>query len=192
MAREQKLIKQIVNRGKNAAANELVSLYYAQILHYVRKQVNDEEEALDLTQEIFVHMLQSLSSYDAKKASFKTWLYRIATYKVVDYFRSKVYKHTKLTDRLDFDMRQESDFTEEWVDIEEAREILILLNSYSGELQQILRLKVFGDETFHTIAKMLSLPESTVKTKYYSTLRKLKRDWEERIAYGKANGTHGN
>ena len=41
-------------------------------------------------------MLGSIENYDFKKASFKTWLYKIATFKIIDYYRSKEYKQQSI------------------------------------------------------------------------------------------------
>ncbi|RXD25278.1 RNA polymerase sigma factor, partial [Acinetobacter baumannii] len=36
---------------------------------------------------------RSLKRYDKKKASFRTWLYKIANYRCIDYLRSRAYKY---------------------------------------------------------------------------------------------------
>ena len=45
------------------------------------------------------------------------------------------------------------------------------------DLQEIFRLKIFLDYTFTQISKMLKIPESTVKTKYYSIIKKIKNEF---------------
>lgn len=130
MERDKRLIRQIKNKGSKEAANELISRYYIEIYTYVYKQTIDKELSMDLTQDIFVKMLKSLEGYDENKAAFRTWLYKIATYTLVDYFRSEYYK------------------------------------------QRIMHrdLEIFN---------MLKLPESTVKTKYYSMIKKIRKIYEE-------------
>jgi RNA polymerase sigma-70 factor (ECF subfamily) len=39
---------------------------------------------MDLTQSIFIAVLRALPSYRVERASFRTWLYRIAANKVID------------------------------------------------------------------------------------------------------------
>nr|WP_307905889.1 RNA polymerase sigma factor [Clostridium botulinum] len=95
MNNETKLIKQIKTKGNRKAANELITRYYKEIYAYVYKQTMDKEMSMDLTQEIFINMLKSINTYDDKKASFRTWLYKISTYKIIDYYRSKHYKYKK-------------------------------------------------------------------------------------------------
>jgi RNA polymerase sigma-70 factor (ECF subfamily) len=65
----KKWIKLIQKKGDRAAADELVTYYYKEIYGYTYKQTSNKELAMDLTQEIFVNMLQSIQSYDEKKSA---------------------------------------------------------------------------------------------------------------------------
>jgi RNA polymerase sigma-70 factor, ECF subfamily len=49
--------------------------------------IQDAEEAQDATQEIFVKVYRSLSMWNAKKAKFSTWLYRLAANHAIDCWR---------------------------------------------------------------------------------------------------------
>ena len=112
MDKDLRLIKKIKKRNSRKAADDLISNYYKEIYIYVYKQTSDKELSMDLTQEIFISMLGSIHSFDEEKASFRTWLYRIATNKVVDYFRSKNYKYTTIVDSIeDKEIEDSDDFT---------------------------------------------------------------------------------
>lgn len=51
-----------------------------------------------------------------------------------------------------------------------------LVNQMDAVSQHIFRLKFFAEYTFADIAPLLNMPESTVKTKYYAMIRKLKHN----------------
>ena len=87
--REQRLIRLVQKRRDRRAANELVEQYYNEIFAYTFRQTSQRESALDLTQEIFVSALGSIDRYSSEKGSFRTWLYRIATNKIIDACRRK-------------------------------------------------------------------------------------------------------
>ena len=74
---EQKLIKRIKKKQDKEAANALILYYYKEIYAYVYRQTGNEELAKDLTQDIFIQILQKITMFDHKKASFRTWMYRI-------------------------------------------------------------------------------------------------------------------
>ncbi len=177
MDQDLRLIEQVKKRGSEAAANELVSNYYREIYHYVYRQTLDQEQSLDLTQEIFINMLQGLYQFEGKRASFRTWLYKIATYKVVDYFRSKHYKVQNISvDINDREFGHEEDFTITLLHKEEVKAVMDVVNGLETSLQQIFRLKLFADYTFQEIAATLQIPESTVKTKFYRSLKYVKKE----------------
>jgi RNA polymerase sigma factor (sigma-70 family) len=165
-----------VKKSDHDAANQLVSFYYKDVYAYIYRQTLNKELAMDLTQEAFISMLQSIHSYDERKASFRTWLYRIATNQLVDYYRSKYYKYNQVVTEMDDELGQEQDFTMKLEYKEDIERVLALLNTFETSAQQIFRLKLFGEYTFAEIAAVIGLAESTVKTKFYSTLRKVKKE----------------
>ncbi|MDE7477469.1 MAG: RNA polymerase sigma factor, partial [Lachnospiraceae bacterium] len=51
---------------------------------FVYRQVGSKEDAMDLTQNIFVAVLRSLPGYQSRHARFRTWLYAVANNKIID------------------------------------------------------------------------------------------------------------
>lgn len=141
----------------------------------------DHDLSLDLTQEIFISALQSIHTYDRKKASFRTWLYRLASNKIVDYFRSKSYRYTQMARQIDdYEIMDEVDMVISLEYKEEIEKVTAIVNQLESSSQQIIRLKLFGEYTLKEIATMESIPLSTVKTRYYSSLKRIRTEMEER------------
>ena len=121
-------------------------------------------------------MLKSLGGFDDEKASFRTWLYKIASNKIIDNYRSKYYKYVTVVDEFEEGLvGYENDLEESFQIKEDAKEILDIINTLNTSIQQILRLKIFGGMTFLEIASLIDMSESTVKTKYYSSIKKIKK-----------------
>ncbi|MGL5694420.1 MAG: RNA polymerase sigma factor [Peptostreptococcaceae bacterium] len=180
MDKDLKLIKKIRKRNSRSDADELISKYYKEIYIYVYKQTSDKEISMDLTQDIFISMLKSLHSFDESKASFRTWLYRISTNKVVDYFRSRNYKYNTLVDSIeDSDIEDSSDFVIDLERKEDVEKVQGIVNKLSSKNQEIFRLKIFLESTFLEISQILQISESTVKTKYYSIIKKIRKEFKE-------------
>lgn len=180
MDRDIRLIKRIRKKSDKAAANELISTYYKEVYAYVYKQTIDKELSMDLTQEIFISILKSIYRYDEKKASFRTWLYRIATYRLVDYYRSKNYKYTSIVVPIDdFNIYDSEDMEITVENREDVGKIIDIVNRLDSLSQQIFRLKLFADYTFSQISNVLEIPESTAKTRYYSMIKKIKVNFKE-------------
>lgn len=180
MDRDKKLIRKIVKKSDKDAANELISKYYKEVYTYVYRQILDKELSMDLTQEIFINVLKSLNNYDERKASFRTWLYKIATYRLTDYYRSKSYKDNNMLLSIDnVDIFDNKDIEVSFERKEDIERIIHVLNNLDISLQEIFRLKIFADYTFLEISETLNIPESTVKTRYYSVIRKIRKEFEE-------------
>ena len=153
----------------------MVQFYYKDIFTYAYKQTRNEELSKDLTQEIFISMLKSIDRFDERKASFRTWLYKIANNKIIDSYRSTYYKYVTVVEEIEEELESYPSMEDLFVLKEEANDILDIIGTFQTSIQQILRLKIFGEMTFAEIASLLELPESTIKTKYYATVKKIKK-----------------
>lgn len=178
MDEELQLIRKIQKRGDHAAADALVRKYYDEMYAYVCRQTPDRHTAMDLTQEIFISMLRTLPGYDRKQAGFRTWLYKVATNKVVDWFRSRSYRALQETLSLeDTEPVDAKDFTGQILDGALAEQICARVGDWPPDSQKIFRLHVFGARTFAEIAEDLRMPESSVKSKYYRLIHLLRKEF---------------
>lgn len=172
---EKKLIRQIVRRGSREAADALIRMYYDEIYVFMYRQVNNKDDALDLTQECFLAALRGLSSFDEKKASFRTWLYRIATNKVIDKRRMNHMTTVPLDEET---LPEKEDIAinvndrillgriEEWVAGQDPNH------------QKIYRMHIYAGMTFKDIGNVMQLSEDTVKTQYYRLMKKLRKEFQ--------------
>lgn len=180
MDKEKQWIRKIQKHAHKAAANELVSKYYKEIYVFMYKQTLNEQLSLDLTQELFITVLKSIGNYDEKKASFRTWLYKLASNRVVDFYRSRSYKEsTRLESIENFEFEDPHDITLSLEYREDFENVTALINQLDARSQQIMRLKLFGEYTFQEIAAVESIPEATVKTRYYKSLKWIRKKVEE-------------
>lgn len=177
MDSEKQWIRKIQKSADKAAANRLVSKYYKEMVAFMYKQTLDEQLSLDLTQEVFIAVLKSIAHYDEKKGSFRTWLYKVATNRLVDYYRSRKFKELQRVEPIDaYDLEDPQDWTVSLEYREEVEKVTALINQLDAVTQQVMRLKLFGEYTFQEIAHMANIPESTVKTKYYAALKRIRKE----------------
>lgn len=180
MGNEKQWIKQIKKNGNEAAANALISSYYKEMYAFVYKQTLDLELSLDLTQEIFISVMKSITNYDSKKASFRTWLYRLASNRLIDYYRSKSYTYAQIEQSIvDYEFEDQYDMAVSLEYKEDYEKINALINELNAKSQQILRLKLFGEYTLQEIASIETISLSTVKTRYYAALKIIRKGMEE-------------
>jgi len=173
----KKWVKQIKKTADKQAANALVKSYYREMLGYVVNRCRNKEVAMEITQEIFVSMLQSIDNFNESKASFRTWLYRIAQRRIADYYRSGEYRNgLQNNDEISLGAKELGN-SSAWHAVE-IQEINDFIDSLEPDSRKIFRLKVFEDCTLSKIAQIMHLPESTVKTKFYATQNLIRREFK--------------
>jgi RNA polymerase sigma-70 factor, ECF subfamily len=74
--------------GDVAACQELIRRYQDRIYAVAYGYVQNREEALDITQDTFLRMLEGLPRF-REQANFYTWLYRIAVNRCIDWRRTR-------------------------------------------------------------------------------------------------------
>ena len=86
---ERQRDREIVGRvlgGDQGAFTELYNAHFRLIFGFMLKRVSNSAEAEDLTQETFVQLYRSLSSYEGR-SSLLTWTFGIANHVCSRYFR---------------------------------------------------------------------------------------------------------
>ena len=173
MEQELQWVHKIVRHGSRKAADALVRAYYDDIYAYVYRQTGNREDALDLTQECFLAALRSLPSYQPQKAGLRTWLYHIASHKVIDLRRKQNVQFLPVDDQEIADSR---DFTEEIQNREMLRKAEELVCGMEPQIQEVFRMRVYGEYPFGEIAKTLEQPEAKIKAQYYRLTAKIKKE----------------
>ena len=116
--------------------------------------------------------------FDHKKASFRTWMYRIASNKICDHYRSKVHRLSLKQEQID--MTDENlelhsgnlgtavrDLSELIIHKELIEDIMEIVSLYKQEWQEIFYMKCFEERTFQDISQTLNISENTVKSRFY-------------------------
>lgn len=178
MYSDNKLISKIKKKNDRQAADELVSRYYREVYAFAYRQTGDMDLAMDLTQDIFIAVIKGITSFNEKKAQFRTWLYSVASNKITDYFRSK-YHHQKIREESIENMEDayvEDNVLDKIISKDTVNEIMKIVIQYDNEWVKIFQQKIFLDRTFKEIALELGISENTVKTRYYCLIKKIKEE----------------
>ena len=76
-----------LRKRNHAACQRLVGDYGAAVFQLVRRIVGRQEDAEEVCQDVFVKALQGIDGYDSRKASFATWISRIAYHESLNFLR---------------------------------------------------------------------------------------------------------
>lgn len=141
--------------------------YYRLAYSYVHNQ----DDALDIVQDAICKALSSSKSLNDPNA-IKSWFYRIVVNTSLDYIR----KNKRLVYVEDEDLEvigpSKSDQYEDY-DLQKALEKLPTMS------KTIITLRFFEDMTFEEIAQILDLNINTVKTRFYTSIRKLRIELDD-------------
>lgn len=183
--------------GDQHAWEQIVRLHWRKVFNVAYKFVGKHDEAEDLTQDIFLKIFKSLSSFD-RRANFQTWLISVSRNLCIDHYRS-VRKERETIDR-DVDP---GDLMPVSVEVSpyaalEARDRVTMLRQAMTALPETLRtavlLRDIQELTYQEIADQLQLPEGTVKsrinrgrTELARQIKRLKDQYDE-LARNAARG----
>lgn len=174
MKQDEKFIHEIKKCGSRSAANQLIGTYYDEIYIFAYRQTGSKEDAMDLTQDIFLAVLRSIASYDGRKASFRTWLYRIATNKIIDARRRVSPETVPIQDN---DYSSEGNYAEQICDRVLLEQIEKRVSAFDPDVQAVYRLHLYGDKSFPEIAEILGQPEAAIKARYYRLMGRLRKEF---------------
>jgi RNA polymerase sigma factor (sigma-70 family) len=86
------LVREAVVRAKNGDREALHFLYVRyspEVLRYVRKLVQDDYEAEDITQNVFMKLMSVIGKYQPREVPFAAWILRVARNAALDYLRAR-------------------------------------------------------------------------------------------------------
>jgi len=163
--------------GDAAAWEEIVQTYNRRIYNICYRFAGTSHDAEDLTQEVFIKMYRTLSSYDSGKGAFVTWITTITRNLLVDHFRKT--KQDRMTDSIDSAATDHEDaqpLSEQIQDQsappdarvrsrEAGESVHAALARLSPELREAVILRDLQDMDYREIATVLRVPEGTVKSR---------------------------
>src|SRR5438552_12402133 len=154
--------------GRESGFEELVRRYQRPIAAYVYRMVGDYDAALDLTQEVFIKVYNSLARYRSE-FKFSTWIYKIAHNAAIDHLRRHAVREQTLTGSVEGERRevaiesrrltpeQESERKERRSEIESVVQLL------QASYRELIILRHSYDLSYDEIAEVTGLPLGKVK-----------------------------
>jgi len=169
--------KSLVRRAQEGDQRAFAQLYeenFDRIYRYVAVRIGDRTEAEDMTQQVFLKAIQSISSFKWKGAPFAAWLFRIAHNQVVDYFRKK---QKRATVPLDESMPisggdDPQQLVERNVDIEQ---LIMATNKLTGSQREVISLRFAGELPIAQVARIMGKTEGAIKALQHSAIVALRK-----------------
>lgn len=154
---------------------ELMVAEYSRPLYlYIRRQVVSHEDAQDVLQDTLLKAYRHLWQLrDAGKT--KSWLYRIATNQVHDFFRRKP-NFSTMEEGLVSTLAEGP-----WVDYTREAEIKLqkAMLTLSPQQREVFCLRYYDEMDYEQIAQVLGAKVQTLKVAYHYAKEKIKKYLDE-------------
>jgi RNA polymerase sigma-70 factor (ECF subfamily) len=168
------LLARAAARGDDAACQELIRRYWDRIFAVAYDYVRNRDEAMDVTQETFLQMLEHLPRFRGH-SSFYTWLHRIALNRCIDWSRGKTRRPPPLSlnGLIEEGWAEPADRRPAWRPDEAllAQELRVKLQAAIAAVPEpfrgVLLMADLEGLSNQEIAARISCPVNTVKTRLY-------------------------
>ena len=162
--------------GDSAAFRECIRLYSPRVNAIAYQMVGNNDDARDISQEVFVRLYRSLEQFDTD-FSFTSWLYRLTMNLSIDFLRKNARHRLKSLDEPDnaLDIRDGSPGPDENV---EKSELYGAINRLAGDLsinqRRVFVLRDLQGFATEEVAVILKCRASTVRVHLARARRRIK------------------
>jgi len=165
------LIERFLN-GEEKSFNLLVERYKERIYLLVWRMVRNREDALDLSQEVFVKAYKNLKGF-RHESNFYTWLYRIAVNLSLNFTRREKFKSflslSDLSEKLSSGSSPSEDIERQQLSALIDRAVMKL----PEKQRAVFILRHYEEMSVKEVAELLGKSEGTIKANYYQAIKKL-------------------
>lgn len=166
----------LAQEGKTEAFETLYNAFIDQIHRYIFYRTS-KQDALDLTETVFLKVWENIRSYKSGRKYFSAWIYRIAHNAVVDHYRLK-----KETVELSYDIpdKDRSDHPLNLTENSLNNDILMkAVSKLKKKYQQIIILKYINDLDNREISRIMLRTEGNLRILKFRALKALRQILED-------------
>lgn len=171
-------------QGDNEALNCLFNEFYNDLYYFALKTVKDDETALDVTQEAFVEIINTLGNLK-EPAAFVTWAKQITYHQCTRYFKKKkdvlVDEDEEGNTVFDTLKEEKAEFIpDEALDKADFKKTVMgILDELSEEQRSAVMMYYFDEMSVKQIAEIQGVSEGTVKSRLNYARKAIKNSVEE-------------
>ena len=170
-------------QGDMSAFEELVYRYDRHVLNIAKSFRNNDDDAKDIYQEVFMRVYRGLKNFQFK-SEFSTWLFRITTNVCIthqsrkkdhDSINREVYNDEDNTTTLADTLTDNKSTDEYAVGKDISEHIHKALNELPPQQKMVFTLKYFEEYKIREIAEMMQCSEGAVKKYLFTATHKMRK-----------------
>lgn len=153
-----------------------IAIHYQPILKFISTKVQNDEDAEDLTQEVFIKLLRSTEK-GISINNPQNWLFNIAKNSVIDYYRKKKIILEDINDNNNHDLKCE----ENELRLSEEQQLHIktylrtVIQNLPEDYRKLIEMSEFQGLSQKEIAEELGMNYTTVRSKIQRGRQKIKK-----------------
>ena len=156
------------------ALAELYDRHFDGIYRYLFTRTHHQADAEDLTEQVFLKMVDSIKRYRPRGVAFSSWLYRIAHNLLVDRYRRAGREAVELTAQVR-DLRPHADPAALVQNSEERRQLLVAVHRLTPEQQQVITMRFIDNLDVDEIARQMRRRPGAIHSMQHRALASLYR-----------------
>lgn len=158
------------SRGQLEGFGALYDAFLDRIYRFAYYRTGHQQLAEDITGEVFMKALRSISGYKPERASFTTWLYAIARNAVIDHSRTQ-----RPTEGLEsiVELAASDDPARTVHSRLQLAQVMEQLKAYTPRQQDIVLMRLWDGMSHKEIAEVLGMSEASVKMQFSRTVKQL-------------------
>ena len=161
------------------ALAELYDRHFDGIYRYLYTRVRHEADAEDLTEQVFLKMVDAIPRYRFRGLAFSSWLYRIAHNLLVDRYRRAGRQTVELSSQLP-DGRPNADPATMAQNSEDRRRLLEAMQRLTPEQQQVITMRFIDNLDVEEVARLTHRRAGAIHSMQHRALASLYRFLVER------------
>ena len=172
-AHGDRLLVDAAKTGNEAALSELYALYFPRVYRYILARTGNSYDAEDLTEEVFMKVLEAIERFEWREAPFSAWLFRIAHNAVISQRRKDGARgrSAPLTEWLALDSQGPDELVENRLAL---RDIMNAAQKLPEAQRQVIALRFGAGLSVAETARAMNKGEGNVKVIQHKAIAKLR------------------
>jgi RNA polymerase sigma-70 factor (ECF subfamily) len=181
----ERAIVDAARAGDESALAELYKLYLPRVYRYILARMGNPYDAEDLTEEVFLRILDAIERFQWREAPFSAWLFRIAHNAVVSQRRKEGARgrSSPLSEALPVNSQGPEELVENRLAL---NEIMRAAETLPEAQRRVISLRFAAGLSVAETARAMSKGEGNVKVIQHKAIAKLREMLRQRPkVYGK-------
>ena len=168
------IVRQAQN-GEAEAFGQLYEIYSDRVFRYIAYRVSSDADAEDITEDVFIRMLEAIGTFKWRNVPFSAWLMRIAHNRVIDFYRRSNLRTATPLDVAPPVPSRERDPQEGVAFFSDMQDLRLAMEELTDLQRQVISLRFGSELSIAETAKAMNRNEGAVKALQHSAIRALRR-----------------